>query len=254
MDPDPAAPPAADEFVAAIAATMGIDVGAPGTTVLPSPRRADSAVALAYAFASHTVLWCDPALAADLDPLADRTVSLSLSAFDTWATAMGWTPFGHSAMHLLPASGVRRRDRVPSAVADRFRSVDAADPVDRALIEAFVQTLPEDDREEADLDGDEFDDHITVIVDDHGIAAYASQKPFDHAVRFGDIAVATRPDRRGQGLGTAVVARLCDEIAAVGLVPLYRRDPRNDGSVGLCAALGFVPVVEFSGFERPPSA
>ena len=250
MAPDAASPPAAAAFAAAIAASMSLDISGPGTSVLPAQARAGSSFVVAYAVGPHTVLWCDPALADDLASLADPAAGLSLEAFDAWARTTGWIERGRSVMHLLPAEGLRR-DRMPDVDRSLWRSLSTDDPADLALVEAFVETLPDDDREEADLDAGEYDEHIVAVVDGRGIAAYASQKPFDHAEGFGDIAVATRPDRRGHGLGAAVVARLCDEMAVAGIVPLYRRDPGNGGSVGLCAALGFVPVVQISAFERP---
>ncbi len=87
-----------------------------------------------------------------------------------------------------------------------------------------------------------------------GVAAYSSQAPFGPARQFADVSVATRPDVRGRGLGHLVVAQLCDEIVARGLHPLYRRAVINTGSVRLCAALGFVPVIEVSGFRRRVTA
>lgn len=193
--------PAARCFVEGLVAAMGLGDGVhvPGTTVVPSADRAGSAMVVAYAVAAHTVLWCDPALAHDLEGFADPGRTLALADVEASSTARGWEHVGRSRMLLPPADGlIAATDSGPGFV---IRSLDANTLTDRSMLDTFAACLSEDDREEADLDGGEFDDHILAVVDERGIAALASQQPFDHALGFGDIADATRDDAVGRGLG-----------------------------------------------------
>jgi hypothetical protein len=73
--------------------------------------------------------------------------------------------------------------------------------------------LSDEDRDEADLDGDRLDEHMLAVIDERGIVAFASQQPALYADGFGDIAIATRPDARPRARPIAVAA-LCDEIEA----------------------------------------
>jgi GNAT superfamily N-acetyltransferase len=239
--------PNAREFIGGVAAAMGLGerVHRPGTTVVAAEARAGSSTVVAYAIAAHTVLWCDPALATDLAPFAHPSISASLADIDSALAGMNWTDAGASRMLLPRADGLER----PPRRDERIRAMDLTDPDDVALIDAFRAGLSAEDRDEADLD-EELDDHFLAIVDARGIAAFASQHPFDIAPRFGDIAVATRDDVRGRGLGRLVVAELAEQILARGLVPLYRHDLVNAGSARLCDSLGFVPLVHVSATSR----
>ncbi|RPI09941.1 MAG: GNAT family N-acetyltransferase [Actinobacteria bacterium] len=237
-----------EAFISAVSQSMGLGaaVRAPGTTVVAASARANSNVVVAYAIAEHTVLWCDPALADSLAPMVDTDRAAPLDECDAFLAALGWTPLPRAQMQVLGPEGVRP----PSRSEHLVQSVEVTNPADQALLDTFRATLTAEDRDNADLD-DSPDEHIVVVLDADGVAAYSSQAPFAPATQFADISVATRPDVRGRGLGHLVVARLCDEIAARGLHPLYRRDVTNVRSVRLCTALGFVPAIEVSGFRRP---
>jgi GNAT superfamily N-acetyltransferase len=239
---------ARDAFISAVSHSMGLGdaVRVPGTTVVAAATRADSNVAVAYAIAEHTVFWCDPALAESLVPMVDPDRAAPLDDCDAFLAGLGWTSLGRAHMQVLGADGLR----APASSDHPVRSLDVDDADDFALLSKFRATLTAEELDEADLDG-EPDQHAVVVIDVAGIAAYASQAPFAPAEQFADIAVATRPDVRGRGLGHLAVAWLCNEIAERGMHPLYRRDVTNVGSVRLCTALGFVPAIEVSGFRRP---
>ena len=149
-------------------------------------------------------------------------------------------------MQLLRSAGLIRPTVDPSVV---IRSLKRERSPDIALIAAFKTTLSDDDQ--AELDNVELDEHMVAVVDDRGIAAFASQQPFLYADRFADIATATRPDVRGRGLGRRAVAALCDEIETRKDLPLYRCDTENHGSVRLSASIGFVPVIKVFASKRP---
>jgi GNAT superfamily N-acetyltransferase len=238
-----------EAFISAVADSMGLGdaVHRPGTTVVPADDRAGSSMVVAYSISEHTVLWCDPAIADDLGVLADVAVSKSQDEISSWAERAGWETVSFARMQLLRSGGVA--PATASSLA--MRALDRQRVADVALVDAFKVTLSDDDRDEADLDEDRLDDHMLALTDDHGIAAFASQQPFFYADGFGDIAVATRPDVRGRGLGSVAVAALCDEIEARGLFPLYRCDELNPGSVKLSASLGFVPVVRVLACKLP---
>ena len=239
-----------NEFVDAVASEMGLGdaVRRAGTTVVAAEGRAGSSMVVVYWIAEHTVLWCDPAVADDLSELVDASNSKSQAEISSWATRVGWGDISIAQMQLLRATGIAR----PGALASvEIRSLDREQPGDVALIDAFKASLTDADRDEADLDGDRLDAHIVAVVDDLGIASFASQQPFVYADRFADIAVATRTDVRGRGLGRIAVAALCDEIESSGMLPLYRCESTNLGSVGVSGSLGFVPVLRLSACRRP---
>ena len=239
-----------DMFVGSLADRMGLagNVHRPGTTVVAAEDRSDSSMVVAYSISAHTVLWCDPALAEDLSELAEASRSKSLDEISTWAERAGWERAGVAQMQLLRSTGLTRPTVDPSV---EIRSLDRDRSDDVALIDAFKAALPDDDRDQAELDNAELDEHMVAVVDDRGIAAFASQQPFLYADRFADIATATRPDVRGRGLGRRAVAALCDEIETRKDLPLYRCDTENHGSVRLSASLGFVPVIKVVAFKRP---
>jgi GNAT superfamily N-acetyltransferase len=239
-----------EAFVSSVADSMGLGeaVHSSGTTVVPAEDRAGSSMVVAYSISQHTVLWCDPALVEDLAELADPTVAKSQHDISSWAERVGWEVVSFARMQLVRESGVAQSP-IPASFV--MRSLDGQRAEDVALIDAFKVTLSDDDRDEADLDGDRLDEHMLALVDERGIAAFASQQAFFYADGFGDIAIATRPDVRGLGFGRVAVAALCDEIEARGLFPLYRCDEENPGSVKLSAALGFVPVVRVLAVKKP---
>ena len=239
-----------DEFVDAVAGDMSLGdaVRRPGTTVVAAESRAGSSMVVVYWISEHTVLWCDPAVAHDLSELADSSNSKSQEEISSWATRVGWEDVSIAQMQLLRAPGMARPDPLVSV---EIRSLDRERLDDVELIDAFKGTLTNADRDEADLDGDRLDSHMLAVVDDLGIAAFASQQPFVYADRFADIAIATRPDVRRSRPGPDRVAALCDEIELRGMLPLYRCDSSNLGSVGVSASLGFVPVVRIFACRRP---
>lgn len=238
------------ELIGGLANAMGLgaSVHRSGTTVVPAKARTGSNACVAYAIERHLVLWCDPSTASDLSGLGNPARTKSLDEIGAWAQASGWELVGRGHMQLR-ASGARKLASPGAGLA--IRTIDRDDERDRELVSAFSATLSEGDRDEAELEEGDLDEHMLAIVDAKGIAAYASQQPFDYADGFGDIAVATRPDVRGRGLGRTVVASLCAEIVDGGLFPLYRRAADNLASVHLSASLGFVSVVELAGFKRP---
>jgi GNAT superfamily N-acetyltransferase len=239
-----------ERFISAVADKMGLGdaVHRPGTSIVAAEDRSGSSMVVAYWISEHTVLWCDPAIADDLFELVDPSKGKSEEEISSWAGRVGWERVSVNHMQLLRANGVVRPDAFDAAVT---RSLDRERAEDVALIDAFKQALSDADRDEADLDGDRLDEHILTVVDDRGIAAFTSQQPFVYADQFADIAIATRPDVRGRGLGRIAVAALCDEIESRGLLPLYRCDTANLGSVKLSASLGFVPVVRILACTRP---
>jgi GNAT superfamily N-acetyltransferase len=239
-----------EAFVRSVADRTGLGetVHLPGTTVVGADDRAGSSMVVAYSISHHTVLWCDPALADELAELSDSAASKSQDAITSWAERAGWEVVSFARMQLLRDGGIVRKTSPPTVV---LRSLDRERSEDVALVDAFRSSLSDDDRDEADLDEGRLDDHALAVIDERGIAAFASQQPFIYAEDFGDIAVATRPDVRGRGLGRIAVAALCDEIEMRGMFPLYRCDEANAGSVKLSASMGFVPVVRILACKRP---
>lgn len=76
------------------------------------------------------------------------------------------------------------------------------------------------------------DDQVVSIADGSALSEYASVVQ----------GVYTLPDYRRRGLARSVVARLTEEIFALGRVSLYAAEYTNYASLGLCRALGYKPV------------
>jgi GNAT superfamily N-acetyltransferase len=64
--------------------------------------------------------------------------------------------------------------------------------------------------------------------------------------------VYTVPHYRRQGLARAVVARLSEEILALGRVGVYCADYFNHASLALCRSLGYKPIAVFGWAEYEP--
>jgi GNAT superfamily N-acetyltransferase len=73
-----------------------------------------------------------------------------------------------------------------------------------------------------------------------GAMAFASFPLYDGL----EIGIETRPEVRGQGLGTAVAAAMIDDLLARGTTPVWSCRRGNAASFRLATRLGFVPTVE----------
>ena len=125
---------------------------------------------VAYTIAAHTVLWCDPALADDLALLTDPKRALALDGVQASLIARGWEHVSRSRMLLPPATGLIAAKPVTAAEpAILIRSFDANIAGDRSMLDTFAASLSADEREEAHLDGGEYDDHILAVVEVDGI-------------------------------------------------------------------------------------
>lgn len=65
--------------------------------------------------------------------------------------------------------------------------------------------------------------------------------------------VYTVPAYRHRGLGRAVVARLTEDILALGRISAYCADYANHHSLALCRSLGYQPIAVFGTAEYDPS-
>jgi len=111
-------------------------------------------------------------------------------------------------------------------------------------MQALVDVSEEPDLDAAEVDMDDLDDPaIALLSDDGAIRAYASSRPFDEALPFGDIGILTAGGQRSSGWGrSAVSALIRDVLVPAGVDPLYRCDPDNHGSNRLSDGLGFETV------------
>jgi GNAT superfamily N-acetyltransferase len=215
---------------------LGRELGA-GTTVVADGGREGSDVAVAYPLGDRTIVWCAPALGERLRPLNGR-VALGNDEFVARSSELGGVCSGAGRQRVLPRPA-------PDATVDSSRLVvvDRDDPDDRRLVAAFVDRCAHDDLDEAELDMDELDEAIVGVLDPAGaLASYASARPWRFDARFDDIAVITRPDQRGRGLGTEAVAALCRRRQRIGRMMFYNCDVDNLGSNRLAEVLGFQQV------------
>jgi RimJ/RimL family protein N-acetyltransferase len=231
-DPDPAAL-LVEAVSAAASSTLGRELPA-GTTVVGSPDREGSKFAVAYPLGDRTIVWCAPARRAALETL-NGPVALGNDEFVVRATELGgvFDGRGHQRVLARPAPD-------PAVEPSRLVVLDRDDADDRRLIAAFVDRCSADDLDDAELAMDELDEAIVGVLDASGaLASYASARPWRFDARFDDVAVITRPDQRGRGLGTAAVAALSRRRQRVGRMMFYNCDVDNLGSNGVAEAAGF---------------
>jgi GNAT superfamily N-acetyltransferase len=214
----------------------------PGTTVVASPTRDGSTLAVAYPLGERTVVWCAPGLATTLAPL-NVPIALSNDDFTARAVELGGVYDGAGHQRVLPGPAPD-----PAVESSRLVVLDRGVGDHRALIAAFVARCSDDDLDEAELSMESLDEAIVgVLGDDGALVSYASARPWVFDPGFDDVAVITRPDQRGRGLGAAAVAALCRRRQADGREMFYNCDVANTGSNRLAEAVGFELVYTVTG-------
>jgi GNAT superfamily N-acetyltransferase len=233
----------ADRFARAIRRAATADLGRQleaGTQVVASQARRGSRQVVLYPLGQTSVVWCAPALARRLAPLNDPT-PLDLAGFERRTAALGAGPTSRGIFRVL--EGAPARTEGPA----RTRVLRREDPLDVSLIARFVEQCAPGEVDEAELDLDDLDPAIVALLDVDGeILAYACGRPWSHDGRFDDVGVITRPDARGRGLGSRVVADLAVRQQDRGRMMLYNCDARNLGSNALADSLGFTLVQRVS--------
>ena len=87
---------------------------------------------------------------------------------------------------------------------------------------------------------DRLDEAIVGVLDGSGaLTAYAGARPWVFDASFDDVAVITRPDHRGRGMGTAAVAELSRRRQRSGRTMFYGCDVENMASSRVAEAAGF---------------
>lgn len=214
-----------------------------GTTIAVGADRSGSGLASCYQVGRHTVLWCDGAVAEELEGLVGERSSLTDDDWRTWARETGREVLGQAVMKVLPGPMVLAAS--PSG-ATRC-SFDWTSDEHVALAERLVAVSDADDLDDAELDLAELDELAFGLLDQSGeIGAFTSMRSWENAERFGDIGVLTRADLRGSGWGSAAVTGLIEDVMPAGWDALYRCDPANSGSDLLSAGLGFVTVTSLT--------
>jgi hypothetical protein len=203
-----------------------------GTSVVADESRVGSRLAVAYAVADHTIVWCDPEVADRVAELAGPLV-VDVDTFLDRARAAGGDEYGRTVQRVL--DGPLTEPRTALAV----RRFDPEDPDDLSRLTRFVALCSDDDLEDAELDLADLDPFASVTLDRDEILAYASARPWTYGPAFDDIAVITRPDARRGHRGAAAVAHLVRRSQAHRRLPLYRCDHDNLGSNRLAESLGF---------------
>ncbi len=235
---EPAHPDARARVIAAIRnaaeAAFGDEIPA-GTTVVASPDRAGSNLAVAYPFGDRTIVWCAPGpISVTLEPL-NGPVALSNQEFRARIEQLGgvFVGAGHHRVLSSPAPD-------PQIEPLRLVALDRDDAADVALIAAFVEHCSADDLNEAEVAIDQLDEAIVGVLDGSGaLAAYASARRWFFDASFDDVAVITHPAHRGHGLGTAAVAALSQRRQRSGRTMFYGCNVENHASGALAEAAGF---------------
>ena len=238
MEPRPNARRYVDDLIAAFSRELGGAIG-PGTTVVPFASRAGSATAVAYLLPEHTLVAC----AVDLAPKVASLDGVEVLGEQTFVASLasgGGRWLGGGVNRVLDGPLVAPHGDT-TGLTSRWLHRD--EPDDLALLTRFVEDVPDDDLDEAELSLDELDPAIHVFVDAAAgeIAAYASGRPFQFGPDFDDIGVVVHPSYRRRGLGAQVVHDYA--AARRSTAPqLYRHDLANEASSRLSASLGFAEV------------
>jgi GNAT superfamily N-acetyltransferase len=199
-------------------------------------------LAVAYPLGERTIVWCARSLASKLTPLNGPS-ALSNDEFIARAIELGGVYEGAGHQRVLPGPAPE-----PAVDSSRLVVLDRGDADHRGLIAAFVDRCSDDDLDEAELSMELLDEAIVGVLDDAGaLASYAGSRPWVFDAGFDEVAVITRPDQRGRGLGAAAVAELSRRRQAVGRSMFYNCDVDNIGSSRLAESVGFELVYTVTG-------
>lgn len=238
-------------FIEGVARSMGADVALlarPGTTVIADASRVGSRRVACYQIGRHALLPCDPAIIGAVVPLERDDASLDDADFRSWAAGVGATVLGQAVMKVTGPDGLRLAES--TALVHLF---DWSTKADIELMQAFVDASSVDDLDEAEIAMDDLDAHALALLGaDGSIQTFASSRPYEDELSFGDIGIISTPSVRSRGWGrSAVSALIRDVLVPAGVEPLYRCDTDNVGSDRLSEALGFETVVALTVAELP---
>ena len=232
---------ARQHYVQAVHAAAAADLGselAAGTNVVAAADREGSTAAVLYPLGASTVVWCAPELRPRLATL-DGQPALDVEGFMRVTGDLGATPVGTGHHRVLTT-----QLSAPTIGPERIAELHRSNPTDVERIAEFVDACSDDDLDEAELDLDELDPAIFAVLDEAGaIDAYSSARPWSIGGAFDDIAVITRPGRRGQGLGATAVRALIAARQPLGRLMFYNCHAENLGSNRLAESLGFELVM-----------
>lgn len=228
-------------------AAVGL-LGRSGTSAVADASRARSRRVACYQIGGHALLPCDPDILGTIEALTSEGESLTDADFRSWVESIGGSVLGQAVMKVVGVGGLQLVE--PAGTVHRF---DWSRPADVELMQAFVDGCEADDLDDAEVDMDDLDDAaVALLGEDGAIRAYASSRPFEDELPFGDIGILTSSQERSQGWGRAAVSVLVrDVLVPAGVDPLYRCDPENVGSHRLSDALGFETVAALTVAELP---
>lgn len=244
-------------FLAELAESMTIDplvCSTPGTTIVSDDKLGGSRSAAIYRIddcvAKHTIVCCDPALAATLGEFVIGSQPLEIAAMNDFAVSQGAEPRGGSTEHILmqdlipPNAPICRGHLIPLG--------HHGDHVVDKIAELQAGCSPEDVRQ-SDFRLGGLDPYL-IGWELHGkLMGVGGARVHDQRPALFDIGVLTHGEVRGQGLGGFLIAAVTGAVVAAGSVPLYRHDLVNGRSPRIVARLGFTEVMETKKFRWPLS-
>jgi len=115
--------------------------------------------------------------------------------------------------------------------------VRSIDPGDKEATRSFLTLNSDSDIDDAMIDVDDPDEEIRIAYFGKVLVAYAGYRVWQKGLA--DVGILVRPDFRGRGVGTSLVAEVTAACIKNGRVPLWRTWDKNPGSLKVALNNGY---------------
>jgi RimJ/RimL family protein N-acetyltransferase len=155
----------------------------------------------------------------------------TLSEIETALSQNGMKWYGEDALYYLSDEKEinLKNDSDPEGVRQLSE-------IDMSLFQDFQSRNTEKDLDDVEVELD--NDAVFGFIDNETLNCVADYYRWSNK-DVADIGVLTAPDSRGKGAATTVVAALCRHALSDGLLPQYRCQLDNHGSIGVAEKIGF---------------
>lgn len=155
----------------------------------------------------------------------------TLSEIETALSQNGMKWYGEDALYYL--SDEKENTLRNDSDSEGVRQLSE---IDKSLFQDFESRNTEKDLDDVEVELD--NDAVFGFIDNETLSCVADYYRWSNK-DVADIGVLTAPDYRGKGVATTVVEALCRHALSNGLLPQYRCQLDNLGSIGVAEKLGF---------------